>query len=272
MIAESTITTARTLRNLHERTVLVLPNAWDPASAALMARAGAAAVATTSGGVAWSQGRPDGEALGRDEMLAAVARITAAVDVPVTADLEAGYGETPDDVATTIQAALAAGVAGVNLEDARSSDGTLRPADEQAARIRAARDAAFPEFVLNIRTDVFLRQIGAPATRLDEVLSRAAAYAKAGADCLFVPGLHDLDTLSRLTEASPLPVNAMTGPGGPTIAELTACGVRRISVGTALAEAAYATVDRATRELLTTGTHTALTPNVPYQDLNALLA
>ncbi|MEV6631702.1 isocitrate lyase/phosphoenolpyruvate mutase family protein [Actinoplanes sp. NPDC051470] len=271
MTDERTIQRARVLRELHERSVLVLPNAWDAASAALVARAGAAAVATTSGGVAWALGRGDGEGLTRDEMVAAVARIVAAVEVPVTADVEGGYGDTPEDVAETVRAVLAAGAAGVNLEDARSSDGTLRSVAEQSRRVRAAREAAIPEFVINVRTDVYLRQVGDPAGRLDDVLARAGGYAKAGADCLFVPGLLDLGTLGRLTEASPLPVNAMTGPGGPTVAELTAAGVRRISVGTAVAQAAYAVADRAARELLTTGTFAALTPNLDYPELNALL-
>ncbi|GLY97884.1 hypothetical protein Acsp02_51380 [Actinoplanes sp. NBRC 103695] len=126
--------------------------------------------------------------------------------------------------------------------------------------------------MINVRTDVYLRQVGDPADRFDDVLSRADGYAKAGADCLFVPGLLHLETLSRLVEASPLPVNVMTGPGGPTIAELAAIGVRRISVGTALAQAAYAVADRAARELLTTGTYTSLEPNVSYPDLNALFS
>ncbi|MGX6603401.1 isocitrate lyase/PEP mutase family protein [Micromonosporaceae bacterium Da 78-11] len=265
---------ARTLRAAHEHGVLVLPNAWDAAGAALIARADAAAVATTSGGVAWSLGRPDGEVLTRVEMTAAVRRIVAAVDVPVTADLESGYGPTPADVAATVRAVIEAGAVGTNLEDSRPADGPLRSAHEQAERIRAARAAAagagLPEFVVNARTDVYLRQVGEPAGRLDDVLARAGAYAEAGADCLFVPGLLDLGTLAELTAASPLPVNAMTGPGGPSVAELTAAGVRRISVGTAIAQAAYAVVERAARELLELGTCHALDEAVSYPDLNAL--
>ncbi|WP_406045926.1 isocitrate lyase/phosphoenolpyruvate mutase family protein [Micromonospora sp. NBC_00898] len=265
---------ARTLRALHDQSVLVLPNAWDPASAALVARAGAAAVATTSGGVAWSLGRPDGEMLTREEVMAAVRRIAAAVDVPVTADVEGGYGLTPQDVAATVRATIEAGAVGVNIEDSRAADGTLLPVEEQMQRIQAARKAAasagVPEFVINVRTDVYLFQIGEPAGRLDAVLARVAGYAKAGADCLFVPGLLNLDTLSVLTAASPLPVNAMAGPGGPTVAELTAVGVRRISVGTAIAQAAYGVAERAARELLEAGTYHTLDQAVSYPELNAL--
>ncbi|MEU4428363.1 isocitrate lyase/phosphoenolpyruvate mutase family protein [Actinoplanes sp. NPDC024001] len=262
---------ARALRELHDK-LLVLPNAWDPASAALTVRAGAAAVATTSGGVAWSLGRSDGETLSRDEMMGAIRRITAAVGVPVTADVEGGYGPAPADVADTVRAVIAAGAVGVNIEDSHA--GALRPADEMARRIRAAREAAagagLPELVINARTDVFLFQVGEPAGRLGDVLARAAAYAEAGADCLFVPGLLDLAALAELTAVSPLPVNAMAGPGGLAVAELAAAGVRRISVGTAIAQAAYGLAERAARELLESGTYGSLDRAVSYADLNDL--
>jgi 2-methylisocitrate lyase-like PEP mutase family enzyme len=265
---------ARTLRALHERAVLVLPNAWDPASAALVVRAGAAAVATTSGGVAWSLGLPDGEALSRQQMLAAVRRICESVDVPVTADVEGGYGSTPADVAATVRATIGAGAVGINIEDSRAADGVLLPVEEQVRRVRAAREAAasagLPELMINVRTDVYLFQIGEPAKRLDEVLTRMNEYARAGADCLFVPGLLDLGTLGALTAASPLPINAMAGPGGPSVGELAAVGVRRISVGTAIAQAAYGVVERAARELLEAGTYHTLDHAVGYPDLNAL--
>ncbi|MFC7534036.1 isocitrate lyase/phosphoenolpyruvate mutase family protein [Actinoplanes sp. GCM10030250] len=250
---------ARIFRALHDRTPLVLPNAWDAASAALIARAGAPAIATTSGGVAWSLGRPDGQVLGRDEMTAAVRRIAAAVDVPVTADIEHGY----DDVAGAIRAIAGAGAAGVNIEDTVA--GSLRPVGEQAARLREARDAD-ADVVINARTDVFLFGLGG----LDDVLERAAAYAEAGADCLFVPGLLDLGTLTELVKSSPLPINAMAGPGGPTVAELAATGVRRISVGTAIAQAAYGLAERAAREILEAGTFRALEGGAAYPELNAL--
>src|SRR5690606_9617722 len=157
---------ARRLRQLHEHGTLVMPNAWDAASAAMIVSAGAQAVATTSGGVAWSLGRPDGEGLTRAEMAEAVRRIAAAVEVPVTADVEGGYGSEPSDVAATIQAVLAAGAVGVNIEDSRSDDGSLFTAQQQVDRLRAARtaavDAGVPELVINARTDVFLRQVGEP--------------------------------------------------------------------------------------------------------------
>jgi len=264
---------ARRLRQLHEHGTLVMPNAWDAASAVMIVSAGAEAVATTSGGVAWSLGRADGEGLTRTEMAEAVRRIVAAVEVPVTADVESGYGPEPSDVAATIRAVLAAGAAGVNIEDSHGDDGALFTPAQQADRLRAARAAAVeagvPELVVNARTDVFLRQVGDPAGRLDDVLERAAAYAKAGADVLFVPGQLDLDVLKRLVDASPLPVNVMAAPGGPTVGDLRAVGVRRVTVGTAVSQAAYTVAYRAARELLDEGTHTALESAIGYPELNA---
>ncbi|MHC0429398.1 isocitrate lyase/PEP mutase family protein [Streptomyces sp. O3] len=265
---------AEALRALHADGVFVLPNAWDAGSAALIARAGAKAVATTSGGVSWSLGHPDGQRLSRDEMAEQVRRIAAAVDVPVTADVEGGYGPAPEDVAATVEAVVAAGAAGVNLEDSKAVGGPLFTADEQADRLRAARAAAeragLPELVLNVRTDVFLFQIGEPDARLDDVLARASAYADAGADCLFVPGLVDLDTLSALVKQSPLPVNVMAGPGAPAVAELASAGVRRVSVGTALTQAAYSAAERAATELLTEGTYGELDGALDFGAVNSV--
>nr|WP_197686430.1 isocitrate lyase/phosphoenolpyruvate mutase family protein [Actinoplanes derwentensis] len=252
---------ARTLRALHERPLLVLPNIWDPGSAAVAVRAGAEAVATTSGGVSWSLGRSDGEGLTSKDMIAAVRRIAAAVAVPVTADVEGGYG----DVAAIVRAVVEAGAAGVNIEDSRS--GMLVPVGEQAERLTAAREAAasagLPELVINARTDVYLLGTG-------DVLERATAYAAAGVDCLFVPGLLDLAALRDLVAVSPLPVNVMAGPGGPSIAELAAAGVRRVSVGTAIAQAAYGLAERSTRELLTEGTYRSLERAPGYSEIDSL--
>lgn len=266
---------AARLRALHdEGFVLVLPNAWDAASAAVIEEAGAQAIATSSAGVAWTLGYPDGERLTRDVMLAAVARIAAAVEVPVTADVEAGYGPDPVDVATTVAATLDAGAVGINLEDS-SAPGQLYLADAQADRIRGAREAAVgagvPSFVINARTDVYLREIGEPDTRLGEVLARAEAYAAAGADCLFVPGLLELETLESLVASAPLPISAMARPGGPSIAALAAAGVRRISVGPAISEAAYGLARRAARELLEAGTYESLDGAIAFPELQSLL-
>ncbi|MFJ5230536.1 isocitrate lyase/phosphoenolpyruvate mutase family protein [Kitasatospora sp. NPDC088391] len=266
---------ARALRTLAAGPLLVLPNAWDAGSAAVIAAAGAPAIATTSGGVSWSAGRGDGHGLDRAAMAEAVRRIVAAVDVPVTADIEGGYGAAPEDVAETVRAVVAAGAVGVNLEDSTAPGGPLFTAEEQSARLRAARAAAvaagLPELLVNARTDVHLFGVGAAADRPAEVLRRAGAYAAAGADSLFVPGLLDLGALAALTAAAPLPVNAMAVAGGPTVAELAAAGVRRISLGTALAQSAYAAAHRAAVELLGPGTLGALDGALDFGTLNALV-
>lgn len=265
---------AARLRALHASGVLVLPNAWDAGSAVLVAHAGAQAIATTSGGVSWSAGRPDGHGLTRAEMAERVRWITAAVDVPVTADVEGGYGPGAEDVADTVAAVVAAGAVGVNLEDSRAPGGPLFDAADQAARLRAARSAAtaagLPDLVVNARTDVFLFGIGAPEGRAADVLARARVYAEAGADCLFVPGLVDLDVVAALVKDCPLPVNVMAGPGAPSVERFAAAGVRRISVGTGLAQAAYSAAHRAAKELLTTGTYEELDGAFDFGTVNAL--
>ncbi|WP_280382780.1 isocitrate lyase/PEP mutase family protein [Nocardia wallacei] len=265
---------AAAFRQLHAGGTFVLPNAWDAVSAALVAHAGAAAVATTSAAVAWALGRGDGERLTRADMVEQVRRIAGAVAVPVTADIEGGYGPAPEDVAATVAAVIEAGAVGVNLEDSRRPGGPLFDDREQAARLDAARTAAtragLAELVINARTDVYLFGIGAPEDRFDEVLARAVAYAAAGADSLFVPGLLDLGTIAELTAKSPLPVNVMAGPGAPAVAELAAAGVRRVSVGSAIAQAAYERVQAAAAELLAHGTYTALSGGLDFGSVQAL--
>lgn len=269
-------TKAAAFRALHDTGVLVLPNAWDAGSAVLIAQAGASAIATTSGGVAWSLGRTDGHGLSRAEMIEQVRRIAAAVDVPVTADIEGGYGPAPDDVAETVAGAVAAGAVGINLEDSRAPGGPLFDAAAQSERVQAARTAAaaagLPELLINVRTDVFLFGIGDPDGRLDDVLARASAYRTAGADCLFVPGLVDLDVLAELVKVAPLPINAMAGPGAPSVAEFASAGVRRVSVGTAISQAAYTVASRAAAELLTAGTYTELAEALDFGSINAAFA
>ncbi|RVX42581.1 2-methylisocitrate lyase-like PEP mutase family enzyme [Nonomuraea polychroma] len=258
---------AALFRGLHRGgAVLVLPNAWDAASAAVIEAAGARAIATTSAGVSWANGAPDAQGLTRERMVAAVARIVAAVRVPVTADIEGGYG----DVAATVRAVIEAGAVGVNLED---SGGTplLSPKD-QARRIveaRAAADAAGVDVFINARTDVYL--VGIPGDQPAEVEERARVYADAGADGLFVPGLLDLDVIARLA-GGPLPLNVMAGPGAPAVAELAAAGVARVSVGSAIAQSAYACAARAAAELLGAGTYDALADGLDYGALNAALS
>ncbi|MEV0200698.1 isocitrate lyase/phosphoenolpyruvate mutase family protein [Nonomuraea sp. NPDC050691] len=260
---------AQMFRSLHvPGTPLVLPNAWDGASARVVADAGAAAIATTSAGASWSLGHGDGERMTRDQALGVIARITVAVDVPVTADIERGYATDPEGVAETVRGVIAAGAVGINLED------TLRPIAEQAERIAAAREAAdetgVPLFI-NARIDTHRLPPGDRTTWLDETLSRAHAYATAGADGIFVLGTPDAETVSTLVGSQPLPVNVLAGPGALPVSELAEAGAARISAGSSIAEAAYGLVHQAARELLEKGTTTTLGGGFDYATLNALL-
>jgi 2-methylisocitrate lyase-like PEP mutase family enzyme len=263
------MSSAETFAGLHKPGApLLLPNAWDVASAVTIASAGAKAIATTSAGVAWSLGVPDAANFGAERSAAVVSRIVQAVDVPVTADIEAGY----DSVDDTMTAVLQAGAVGVNIED--RADGRLLTPAEQAERLAAARAAAdklgIPAWI-NARTDVYLAPDIPQDERLDAVFERAAAYAQAGADSLFVPGLIDLPALAKLA-TGPLPVAVMVWAGAPTVAELAAVGVVRISLGSAIAQAAYAVAARATTELLTHGTYDSSADGIAYDTTNQALS
>lgn len=272
---------ADAFRRLHQResgSLLVLPNAWDAMSARVIEEAGARAIATTSAGVAWALGRRDGEGLTRDQMINAVERITRVVRVPVTADVERGYGDgTPADVAETVRRVIGAGAVGINLEDAPGRDGaTLMEVDAQVERIAAAREAASGEGVelfINARVDVYLAQAGPPDGRFDEAVRRARAYASAGADGAFVPGVADGETIRALAATIPLPLNVMAGRGAsPGIEELRALGVARVSIGPALTLAVMGQIRRAAAEILEGGTYTAMEGGLAFADADALFA
>jgi len=247
---------------------MLLPNAWDVASARVIADAGAAAIATTSAGVAWSLGFGDGGHLDRQRALEVIARIVAAVGVPVTADIEDGFGDEPGEVAETIEGVLEAGAVGVNLED------SLRPVARQAERIAAARSAAdalgVPLF-LNARIDTHRLPGADGATWRHETLTRAAAYVDAGADGVFVLGALDAASVTTLVDAVPVPVNVLIGPRTLPVPDLAKAGAARISAGSSIAEAAYGLAARAARELLADGTAQALAGGLDYAALNALL-
>jgi 2-methylisocitrate lyase-like PEP mutase family enzyme len=238
---------------LHSGPGFIIPNAWDAGSARILERVGFPAIATTSAGIAWSYGVPDGGALDPDRMFERVAEIVAAVGVPVSADLEAGYGETPEAVHRSVARAVTLGVAGANIEDA--VDGRLYPVDEAVERLAAARAAApVGAFVLNARTDAYF--VGGAEDPFAETVERAARFVDAGADCIFVPGVDDADTVGRLAQAIPAPLNIVAGLS-PTVIpapSLFDLGVRRVSVGGGLARAALSMLERAGRELRDNGT------------------
>ena len=258
-----------TFRALHQGKILILPNAWDAASARIVQQAGFSAIATTSAGIAFTLGYPDGQRISREEMLTVVGRIARAVELPVTADVEAGYGDCPEDAARTARDVLVTGAVGMNLEDATGNpqrplfDPTL-----QVERIKAVRELPI---VLNARTDVYLLEVGAPEKRYDEALRRLAAFRDAGADCVFVPGLRDAATIGRLVQDLQCPVNILAGPGSPSVPELQKLGVARASVGSAAMRATLGLLRRIAEELKSAGTYATLEGGISFADVNRMM-
>ena len=269
---------AEAFRAMHDRSrILVLPNAWDAMSARVIEEAGARAIATTSAGVAFAVGYPDGEAIPRDEMIAAIARIARVVTIPVSADIESGFANDTRELAETIRRVIDAGAVGINLED-QVHDGTRRlyDLDVAVARVRAAREAAEATgvpLVINARTDVYLLGVGEPETRFEHAVRRANAYRKAGADCLFVPAVGSHADIERLVPALEGPLNLLSIPGLPPIAELERLGVARVSVGGRLTLGAMSGLKKSVTDLLTNGTYEpTLEGAIGYPDANRLMA
>jgi 2-methylisocitrate lyase-like PEP mutase family enzyme len=246
-------------------------------SARVIEDAGARAIATTSAGLAFSCGYPDGEAIPRDEMIAAVARIARVTTVPVSADIESGSARDARDLAETIRQVIDAGAVGINLEDQIHDGGQPRLYDQDVAvdRVRAAREAANSvgvPLVINARTDVYLLGVGEPETRFEHAVRRANAYRKVGADCLFLPGVAHRTDIERLAPALKGPLNLLPFPGIPTIPELERLGVARLSVGTRLALHAMSGLKKAATELLNAGTFDwMLESGVSFNDANRLM-
>jgi 2-methylisocitrate lyase-like PEP mutase family enzyme len=269
---------AEQFRKLHRGPhLLVLPNAWDVASARILEELGYPAIATTSAGVAFSLGHPDGQRVSREQMLEVVARIARAVRVPVTADMEAGYGTTVQDMSVTAKALIAAGAIGMNLEDVTGDDESSQvEITLQVEKIRAIRDTASSlgvPIVLNARTDIYLMPIGPAETRFDRTVERLRAYRQAGADCLFAPGLRDGETIRKLVATLDGPLNILLMPGGPSLEELEKMGVARASAGSAVMRATLSLVQRIGKELMQAGSCDFLFDGtIPHADLNRLLS
>jgi 2-methylisocitrate lyase-like PEP mutase family enzyme len=267
---------AAAFRVLHAgRDILLLPNVWDVASARLIEDSGFKAAATSSAGIAFSLGYPDGQRISREQMLAVIARIAKAVRVPVTADVEAGYGKSPEDAGRTARAVVEAGAVGMNLEDAiGDSPSVLVELPLQLEKIRAVREMASRlrvPLVLNARTDMYLLQIGDPAERYDETVRRLSAFREAGADCVFAPGLRDAPTIGRLVADLKCPINILAGPGSPSVPELSKLGVARVSLGSATMRATVGCLRRIAQELKATGTYSNLEDAPSHAEMNRMM-
>jgi len=269
---------AEQFRKLHRGPrILVLPNAWDVASARILEELGYPAIATTSAGVAFSLGYPDGQRVSREQMLEVVARIARAVRVPVTADMEAGYGTTAKDMSETAKALIAAGAIGLNLEDVTGEDENSQVnVALQVQKIQAIRETASSSgvpLVLNARTDIYLMPIGPAETRFDRTVERLRAYRQAGADCLFAPGIQDSETIAKLARAFEAPLNILLSPGCPPLRELEKLGVARASAGSSAMRATLGLPRRIGKELMEAGTYSCLQDGaVPFAEVNQILA
>lgn len=269
---------AEKLRKLHHGPrLLALPNAWDAVSARILEGLGYPAIATSSAAVAFSLGYPDGQRISRDEMLQAVGRITRAVRVPVTADLESGYGKTPEEIAAFTKAMVASGAVGLNFEDVTGDDETTHvELGLQVKNIRAIRETSAAlgvPVVINARTDIYLMPIGPEATRFERTVERLRAYREAGADCLFAPGLCNGEIIAKLVKAVGAPLNILASQGCPSLKDLEKMGVARVSAGSSAMRAAMGAFQRVAKDWLALGSYDSLLQvTVPYAELNRMMA
>lgn len=259
-------------RRLHQSGCFVLPNPWDVGSAKLLAGMGFKALASTSSGYAWSTGRPD-NAVSCDDVLAHLTALCAATDLPVNADFEAGFADSPEGVGANVSRAVATGVAGLSIEDATGdASAPLYQESVAIARIKAARaaiDASGQDVMLIGRCEGFL--VG--ETNIDKVIARLIAYSQAGADCLYPPGVKTKDHIAAVVKAlAPKPINILMGAPGLSVTELTELGVRRISVGGAMARSAWGAFLRSAKEIAEHGSFTEFGHAISYAELNGMFA
>jgi 2-methylisocitrate lyase-like PEP mutase family enzyme len=242
--------------------LLVLPNAWDAASARIIEQAGFRAIATTSSGVAAALGYRDGQHVSREMMIDAIARITRVVECPVTADIEAGYGNTLEEVLQTVKAVIMTGAVGINIEDSlKQHEKALVDIAYQVELIKVLRELATSmdvPFVINARVDVFLLAIGEPESRFEHAVQRANAYLQAGADCTYPIGILDRTMIANLVKAINGPVNILGGPPGPPLLELAQLGVARVSLAGGLMRSVLGHLRAIAQELFESGTYTKM--------------
>lgn len=259
---------AAVFRRLHQDGLLILANVWDGGSARLVEGLGAKAIATTSAGVAWSHGYADGDLLPVPLLLATVSDIARVTRVPLTVDVEGGYSSDPATVGETVAAVVGVGAVGINIEDGASAPDLLCAKVEHVKRAVSRHGA---DVFVNVRTDVYLRSLAPPEKRVEETLARAARYRAAGADGLFVPGIVDRAEIRAMVAGTSLPLNVLVRPGLPGAAELQSLGVRRLSAGSDVAEAAYGRMRSLVGAFLKDGASEPLSEGaIPYPEVQAL--
>jgi len=242
---------AETFRALHKANdILILPNAWDAASAKVIEEGGAKAIATTSAGVSWALGFQDGDVLPPRLLADLTARITDVITIPLTVDFEGGYTKNPAKIGENLKPIIDAGAVGINIEDGEGTSDLLAKKIEKA---RKAAESAGVNVFINARTDVFLAEIGSPESRIGETIKRAARYQGAGANGIFVPGLSETDAIKAIASEVKMPLNVMSVPDLPGAKELKKLGVRRLSAGTAIAQAVWGRVAELAASFLASG-------------------
>jgi len=266
---------AELFRSLHQgRDVLVLPNAWDVPSARVFEEAGFPAVATSSAGMMVSLGYPDGETISKPDYVSALARISRVLTVPLSADVVAGFGESPAEVVSMVRSVLKVGAVGINIEDLAHAEKKLFPLEKQVEKLKALKrlaESVRVPFVINARTDALRNFPGDPSARMSEALRRAVAFRDAGADCVYPMGLTLPDQISAFVKAVGCPVNVMVRKGLPSVSELQRLGVKRVSFGPSASYAAMGLLRRAAREVLDKGTYTGLVEGaISFDELNSL--
>lgn len=261
---------SKTFRDLHQSADLfVLPNAWDAGSARLIESRGAKAIATTSAGVAWSHGYPDGDALPAEILLASIREIIRAIRVPLSVDIEGGYSDDSAAVAALVTEVIDAGVVGINIEDGAASP------EQLCVKLEAARKAASSagvDLFINVRTDVFLRALFTGDSAVEEVIRRSRLFRDAGCDGIFVPALMQASQIETISKTIRLPLNIMLMPGLPSFEELYRQGVRRLSAGSAIAQAALALTAHCAEDLLAGSSKDIFARTIDYPAINALFS
>src|SRR6267143_1275830 len=266
---------AEAFRELHQgKKLLILPNAWDVASARVFEDEGFPAIATSSAGIMVSLGYPDGEVIDRKEFVLATQRIAGSLSVPLSADIVSGFGATPREVVTMVKSVLRAGAVGINIEDFDHASEKLVSLERQVEKLkalRALRDSQPVPFVINARTDALRQGKGDEKARLEEAIRRGIAYRDARVDCVYPMGLTDATSIATFVRALDFPVNVMVRKGLPTVTELERLGVKRLSLGPSASYAALGLLRRASRELLERGTYaTLLDGAINFDELNRL--
>ncbi len=270
-MTDATQDRSRQFRRLHDPgNLLVLANVWDAGSARLIQTCGAAAIATTSSGLAWSHGYPDGNVLPPRILATAVGEIARVLAVPLTVDVEAGYSADPRAAGEVVAAVVDAGAVGINIEDGTASPDLLA---EKIAVAKAVAARAGVDLFVNARTDVYLRALVPPDRAVAEAVERGRKYRAAGCDGLFVPAVTDSDAIRAIVAEISLPLNVMVRPGLPPVGELRALGVRRVSAGSAIAQTAHASARRASTQLLRDGRYDEMfETTIGFGELNALFS